>query len=126
MMSRPSPVQRSSSTLGHVVERIRRELLSVGIESAEPEARWLVQAVLGISPLQQTLRRTRLLSRDEAATVEAWVSRRLRREPLQYILGTQEFCGLEFHVNPSVLIPRPETELLIAETIRRSPRKESG
>ena len=125
MMSRPSPVQRSSSTLGHVVERIRRELLSVGIESAEPEARWLVQAVLGISPLQQTLRRTRLLSRDEAATVEAWVSRRLRREPLQYILGTQEFCGLEFHVNPSVLIPRPETELLIAETIRRSPKKES-
>jgi release factor glutamine methyltransferase len=37
-------------------------------------------------------------------------------------LGTQEFCGLEFEVNPSVLIPRPETELLVRETIRRLPR----
>ena len=44
------------------------------------------------------------------------------REPLQYILGTQEFCGLEFEVNPAVLIPRPETELLVQEVIRRLPR----
>ena len=43
----------------------------------------------------------------------------MAREPLQYILGTQEFCGLEFHVNPAVLIPRPETELLIQEVVRR-------
>jgi release factor glutamine methyltransferase len=41
---------------------------------------------------------------------------------LQYILGTQEFCGLEFDVNPAVLIPRPETELLVQEVIRRLPR----
>jgi release factor glutamine methyltransferase len=41
------------------------------------------------------------------------------REPLQYILGTQEFCGLEFHVSRAVLIPRPETELLVQEVVRR-------
>jgi release factor glutamine methyltransferase len=50
---------------------------------------------------------------------ESLVSRRVAREPLQYILGTQEFCGLEFHVSPAVLIPRPETELLVQEVVRR-------
>ena len=49
-------------------------------------------------------------------------TRRVAREPLQYILGTQEFCGLEFEVNPAVLIPRPETELLAHEIIRRLPQ----
>lgn len=124
MTPQPSPVQQDPSTLGHVIEKTRQALRSVGIESAEPEARWLVEAAVGVSPLQQTLGRSRLLSQEEVKAVHAHVSRRLRREPLQYILGTQEFCGLEFHVNPSVLIPRPETELLISETIRHSPRNE--
>ncbi len=46
--------------------------------------------------------------------------RRVSGEPLQYVLGTQEFCGLELAVSPAVLIPRPETELLVQEVIRRS------
>jgi release factor glutamine methyltransferase len=54
------------------------------------------------------------------------IARRLAREPLQYILGTQEFCGLEFSVSTDVLIPRPETELLVQEVVRRGGLKKGS
>jgi len=48
------------------------------------------------------------------------VARRARREPLQYILGSQEFMRLEFAVTPAVLIPRHDTEVLVTEAVRRA------
>lgn len=51
------------------------------------------------------------------------LDRRVRREPLQHITGVQEFWGLEFSVNPGVLIPRPETELIVETVLARSPDK---
>ena len=53
----------------------------------------------------------------EVAQYRALVKRRLNREPLQYITGRQEFWSLEFVVNPSVLVPRPETEILVEEAL---------
>lgn len=49
----------------------------------------------------------------------ARVAERRRGKPLQYLLGFQEFCGLEFEVTPDVLIPRPETELLVEAAVER-------
>lgn len=46
-----------------------------------------------------------------------WIARRARREPSAYIIGTREFWGLEFAVNPAVLIPRPETEFIVEEAL---------
>jgi release factor glutamine methyltransferase len=54
----------------------------------------------------------------ELSALKAMIARRVKREPLQYILGMTEFYGLEFNVDPSVLIPRPETELLVEEVIK--------
>ena len=54
--------------------------------------------------------------------VQAWLPRRLKREPLQYILGTAPFRDLDLFVTPDVLIPRPETELLVDWVLKQLPR----
>ncbi len=61
------------------------------------------------------------LSSDELASFRAMVSRRAKREPLQYILGSQEFMGFEFDVSPAVLVPRHDTETLAKEATMRCP-----
>ena len=109
-------------TVGSLITEIRRQLFAAGVESAAQEAVWLMEHVLGLSGVRQLVDRSRELSQVEMANLLACLAKRTRREPLQYILGTQEFCGLEFEVNPSVLIPRPETEMLVREMIRRVPR----
>jgi release factor glutamine methyltransferase len=106
-------------TIDSLLKEVRGQLQAAGIESADQEARWLVEHAVGLSALQQVVERGRLLSEHDVVMVKSIVARRIQREPLQYILGTQEFCGLEFEVNSTVLIPRPETELLVCETVRR-------
>lgn len=64
----------------------------------------------------------RLLNPREQAAFAAAVARRLTREPIQYITGVQEFFGLPLAVSPAVLIPRPETELLVEAALDRLPQ----
>jgi release factor glutamine methyltransferase len=117
-----APISGGCRTVGSLIIDIRRQLMAAEVESAGQEAVWLIDHALGLSGVRQVVDRTRVLSEGEVGKVQALVARRAAREPLQYILGTQEFCGLEFEVNPSVLIPRPETELLVREAIRRLPQ----
>lgn len=62
------------------------------------------------------------LTSEQQATYEQWLDRRARHEPVQYILGEQEFYGLALRVTPDVLIPRPETEHLVEATLSRVSR----
>ena len=106
-------------TVGALLGHVRRQLEAAGVEPADRESAWLIEHVLGLSGLQQVIGKNRMLTAADVANVQALVARRVGREPLQYILGTQEFCGLEFEVDRSVLIPRPETELLVRQVGRR-------
>jgi release factor glutamine methyltransferase len=106
-------------TVGSALGEMRHELRAAGIESADQEVVWLLTHAVGVSPLAQAVDRQRVLSGGEVSRLRQLIARRTAREPLQYILGSQEFCGLEFEVNPSVLIPRPETELLPPAVARR-------
>ena len=96
----------------------RQALDQAGVSSAAQEASWLLEHALGLRSHQLASDVDRVLSREACACAESLVGRRAAREPLQYILGTQEFCGLEFQVTPQTLIPRPETELLVQEIVR--------
>jgi len=63
----------------------------------------------------------RELTAEQLAAFEAAITRRLRHEPIQYIIGHQEFYGLALAVTPAVLIPRPETEHLVEAVLERLP-----
>jgi release factor glutamine methyltransferase len=66
----------------------------------------------------------RLLSVEELEQFDRLVERRLASEPMQYLVGEQEFFGLRFAVSPAVLIPRPETEHLVEAVLERFAREE--
>jgi len=117
----PIPQSAGQATLGEVIAEAQRLLEQAGIESAGQEAFWIVEHVLRIPVHHVVADRDRLLPPDELLAVRGLIERRVGREPLQYLIGTQEFCGLEFAVNAAVLIPRPETELLVEYVAQRIP-----
>lgn len=77
------------------------------------ENRILVSYALHLSRVQLITQSDRLISEEEARQLHLLFQRRLDGEPIAYIVGEREFFGLLFEVNPAVLIPRPETELLV-------------
>lgn len=104
-------------TVGGLVAWARQSLAQAGIGNGAQEAMWLLEHAIGLRSHQLVSQTDREVSPEARAAVESLVARRVAREPLQYLLGTQEFCGLEFAVSPAVLIPRPETELLLRHAV---------
>ena len=103
-----------------------RLAVALGLSSrdARAEAELLLIRALGVS-------KARLVAHPELAAEARrntrylhYIERRLAGEPVAYILGEREFYGLGFHVTPAVLIPRPETELLVELALARIPEDE--
>ena len=106
-------------TVLKVLTWTRGYLAEKGVENARLEAEWMLCEVLGLDRVGLYVNFDKPLSEAELALFRGMVARRARREPLQYILGTQEFMGVEFDVTPAVLIPRPDTAALVEEAVRR-------
>jgi release factor glutamine methyltransferase len=85
------------------------------------ENRILLCEATGLTRVQLITQGDRALTPDEAARLDELVARRLRGEPIAYIVGRREFFGLDFHVGPAVLIPRPDTELIVELALERLP-----
>lgn len=83
------------------------------------EARILLAHALSLTRVQLVTQSARTLNDEEAARVSALFQRRIAGEPIAYILGEREFFGLTLHTTPAVLIPRPETELLVELALER-------
>ncbi len=103
--------------VGKLLASAQQMLEGAGVANAAQEARWLLTYALEMKPHELASRTEQSVTAEQLARVMSVVRRRESREPLQYILGSQEFCGLDFAVTPAVLIPRPETELLIQEAL---------
>lgn len=92
-------------------------LAGKGVESPRLDAEVLLADLLGIGRVQLYLEYDRPLSREELAGYRERIKRRAAREPAAYIIGRREFYSLDFQVGPAVLVPRPETELLVDEAL---------
>ncbi|WP_027713750.1 peptide chain release factor N(5)-glutamine methyltransferase [Desulfuromonas sp. TF] len=91
-----------------------------GIEGGRLDAELLLSDALILDRVGLYLNYDRPLTTVELTFFRQQVGRRARREPLQYILGRAEFWSLPFVVNPAVLIPRPDTEILVEEALKRA------
>ncbi len=94
-------------------------LAGKGVDNARLEAEWLLSSALGLDRVGLYVNFDKPLTDAELALFRGMVTRRARREPLQYILGTQEFMGMEFETTTAALIPRHDTETLVEEAVKR-------
>jgi hypothetical protein len=103
--------------IGEVLGRAQRRLLTVS-DSAASDARVLLADTLGATTAWVLAHDQELVSHEQATAFEDRVARCAAGEPLPYVLGWWEFYGRRFAVGPQVLIPRPETELLVEAALR--------
>ena len=98
---------------------IIEQLTSAGIEDADSEARIILRETAGLSATDIHGRPDDEITSDIYNEIQTIIKRRLMREPLQYIYGRWDFMGLSFAVRPGVLIPRPDTEIMVETVMGR-------
>lgn len=118
------PVNQSLGTVKSALVWAVAELQRASVEFPRRTAEILLEKVLGWDPVRLLSNIEARLAPVDAERFAALVCRRAEGEPLQYITGEQDFYGLPFHVSPAVLIPRPETEILVEKVLKLAEKLE--
>lgn len=103
----------TAPTVAGALRDAEATLAAAGVETPRADAEWLLAGLLGIGRAALGLNARRPLVAVTAERYDAAVRRRTQRQPLQRILGWEEFRGLRIRLTPDVLVPRPETEQLV-------------
>ena len=114
-----------ANTIADALSAGERILSRAEVPDYRSDANLLLRETLGIDQAQLIVRAGEQISAEDYEHYLGFINRRALREPVQYILGRQEFYGLEFTVTPEVLIPRPETEFLVERAIQLAQRLET-
>jgi len=96
------------------------QLKKYNIENPQLNAELIISHVLDMNKANLYLNSKDILDNEKSDIIEQFIIRRTKHEPLQYILGETEFYGCKIKVNPDVLIPRPETELLVEKLVQEN------
>lgn len=109
----------AGATRAEALAALRRAFAEAGLDSPALDARVLLSEALGIEPAALAARPEAPINPEDAARVRGWMARRLAREPVARIVGQWEFWGLPFVLAPETLVPRPDTETVVAAALRR-------
>lgn len=112
-MNAPTDGLPQPKTAGEMLAMARGFLARKGVDESRLEAELLVGHALGLDRLALFMQLDRPIAAHEIDRARDLLVRRGRREPVAYIIGRREFYGRDFRVGPGVLIPRPETELIV-------------
>ena len=108
-------------TIREALRAATARLEQADVPDADVDASYLLASVLKEDTLAMRINGHRALTEEQEKAFDALCDRRAAREPLQYILGETEFMGLTFHVEPGVLIPRADTEILVEKALKVMP-----
>ena len=117
--------QRSNSSMSISIHRptIAQVLHQSYSGVSATDTRMLLQSVLDAGHAHLITYPDQVLTPDQEQKFNSFISRRINGEPIAYLVGEREFYSLRFEVTPAVLIPRPETELLVDQALERIPTR---
>ncbi len=102
---------------------IKNYISNKHIQIPSAEIHYIISGITGISKEHLLIHKDSIVSNSDSEKIKRAVKKRGNHYPLQYIIGSEEFMGMDFLVTPGVLIPRPETELLVETALKYTAKR---